>query len=197
MDKNKLPQNIIELSNISDKEIPVEKWSGAVVFLLVENKLVLIKRSDLMPTHKGQIGLIGGHKNDDEVDPIETAKREFTEESNISADKITISGLILPVYTTKGKMIIPVLAHYVGSEEEFLRDVKSNGEWDDIVLAPMEFLENLYSWSWASMIGEKDYPIYFAPLLKSKCTYLRSDSDGSYLLWGATAKMVSNFFLKH
>lgn len=193
----KLPQNLIELSNITEQEYPVDKWSGAVVFLVVENSLVLIKRSDTMPSHKGQIGFIGGHKKDGEIDPIVTAKREFFEESNIPSSKIECLGLIHPVWTAKRKIIIPVYAHYKGSADEFLGSVKSNGEWGNLVLVPLSFILNEDIWTRCNLNGVERYSMYFAPLLFRSCRYLYSGAKDPYVLWGASAKMILNFFQKH
>jgi 8-oxo-dGTP pyrophosphatase MutT (NUDIX family) len=193
----KLPQNILELSNITDKEYPAEKWSGAVNLLLVENEVVLIKRSDTMPTHKGQIGFMGGHKDAEESEPIVTAVREFCEESGFDSGKIKCLGLIHPVWTSQRKVIIPVLTQFLGTKKEFLDGVKSNGEWDDLVLAPFKFLYNENHWVRGNIQSGGSFSFYFVPLLLSECTYLNKSIMEPYVLWGATAKMVLNFFQKH
>ena len=69
----KIPKKLTQLSNIIGEDYPLDKWSGAVLFLVVEEKLVFIKRSETMPTHRGQIGFMGGHKLSDESNPFETA----------------------------------------------------------------------------------------------------------------------------
>ena len=37
-----------------------------------------------MPSHKGQVGFMGGHKHEREDDPIQTALRELEEESSFT-----------------------------------------------------------------------------------------------------------------
>jgi 8-oxo-dGTP pyrophosphatase MutT (NUDIX family) len=192
-----LPKNLNELSNITKEEYPVEKWSGAVVMLLVGDQLAFIRRSESMPTHKGQIGFIGGHKHDDEIDPLVTARREFSEESGFESSKIKTLGLCYPVWTSNKKLIIPVLAEFLGTEAEFIREIKSNGEWDDIVLSPLPYLKNTKNWVYGNVISINQYPIYFCALTTASCTFLNKQNPLTYVLWGASAKMVLNFFQKH
>ncbi len=185
------------MSNITSENLLVENWSGAVVFLVVENYLVLIKRSDTMPTHKGQMAFMGGHKKKSEIHPFETALREFEEESGLVASDLEIHGLIYPVLTTAKRLIIPVLASYPGAKEDFLSLAQSNGEWNDLVLVPLEYLSNTELWSRGRVTTENPYHVYFAPLMKEHCIYLSEHKSEPYLLWGATAKMILNFFQKH
>ncbi|MFT6632572.1 MAG: 8-oxo-dGTP pyrophosphatase MutT (NUDIX family) [Bacteriovoracaceae bacterium] len=192
-----LPKSIKELSSITNEDYPVEKWSGAVVMLLVGDKFAFIRRSETMPSHKGQIGFIGGHKHDNEIDPLDTAIREFCEESGFVSSKIKTLGLTQPVWTSKRQLIIPILAKFLGTESEFLTRIKSNGEWDDIVLAPVSYLKEESNWTHANVISEKPYAVYFCPLTFEECRFLNNTVGSSYVLWGASAKMVLNFFQKH
>lgn len=182
---------------MTGQNIPVEKWSGAVVMLLVNGKLAMIRRSESMPTHKGQIGFLGGHKNLKETEPAETAVREFCEESGFTSSKVNTLGLIYPVWSSHKRLIVPVLSSFCGSEQEFLEGVKSNGEWDNIVLVPLDYLANDLIWSFANIYAPTMYPVYFCSLSTESCTYLCENISDPYILWGASAKMVLNFFQKH
>lgn len=146
-----------------------------------------------MPTHKGQIGFMGGHKKVNESCPTVTAQREFTEESSIASDKIDILGMLKPVVTSHRKLIVPVVARVKITQSDFLHQLNSNGEWDNIVLAPLDHLRDSSLWSKGSYnTGNQAYPIYFAPLSLDTCTYLKQVKS-PYILWGASAKMVLNF----
>ena len=197
LSKTNLPQDLSQLSQMKSLEYDPQSWHGAVVFLVVENSLCLIRRSDTMPTHKGQIGFIGGHKTAAEVDPMTTALREFTEESNLSHDLLEIKGLIHPVMTSKRRMIIPVVAEYKESKNHLLKNIKSNGEWDNLILVPLDILEQDSYWSFATLHAEKKHQMYFFPLMHEFCEYLNTYEKDCYVLWGATAKMIVNFFQKH
>lgn len=191
--KFNLPKSIQELSNISEQNKLALNWSGAVVMLMVEDHFVFIRRSLTMPTHKGQIGFIGGHKKDDEIDPVLTAKREFLEESSLNPSKLVIHGLLDPVITAKKRVIIPVLCEIDMQKDEFLGKVTSNGEWENIVLCPVEYLKQPKRWSYGNYNAMKSYPVYFASLSHQVCHYLYT-SERPYLLWGASAKMVLSFY---
>ena len=193
----KLPQNLNELSSILDKDLSVDNWSGAVVFLLVEDSLVFIRRSLSMPTHKGQIAFMGGYKKDHENDPVETALREFEEESAMSSKMLEFLGLVYPVLTVSNELIIPVVSRFLGSKERLIEGMNSNGEWDEFVIAPISFLANMDYWVKGSIFTQQQYSVYFAPLLKAFCFYSDDFEFNPYILWGASAKMVLNFFQKH
>lgn len=195
--KTNLPQDLSQLSSIADPLHDVFNWSGAVVFLKVEDSLLLIRRSDTMPTHKGQVGFVGGHKNDGEDHPFITAQREFTEETGISKDMIEVKGLLDPVMTSKRRLIIPVYAEYKDSISHLLQTANSNGEWDNMMAVPLNALSRIESWSVARLKHTtQDYLMYFFAMDKSYTTY-QLNVDESYMLWGASAKMIVNFFQKH
>ena len=190
---NRLPQNIAELSSITQGKYPVDKWDGAVVMLVVDGHFALIRRSYNMPTHKGQIGFMGGHRQSGEFEPYVTAQREFFEESGFDGSRIKCLGLVEPVYTVRMKLIIPVVAEFDGSKAEFLKNVRSNGEWENLVLVPIEHLETSEMWT-KCISKDRHAAVYFHPLLTSICTYYRKPKKVAYVLWGASAKMIVNFF---
>ncbi len=161
--------------------------------LVVDGHFVLIRRSYSMPTHKGQIGFIGGHRQADELNPYDTAKREFFEESGFNRDKLSFLGLVEPVYTVRMKLIIPVVAEFNGTIKEFIKNIESNGEWENLVLVPIEHLENSKMWT-KGMSRDRHAAVFFHPLLTSICTYYRKPKKVAYVLWGASAKMIVNFF---
>lgn len=190
-----LPQNLEQLSSTTQKNRPIENWSGAVVVTIIEEMFVLIRRSDTMPTHKGQIGFMGGHKSLTEIDPIDTAMREFEEESGIDRSQLDIQGLLKPVVTSRQRLIIPVVAKSALSKEIFFSKVQSNGEWDNIVMAPIKYLAQSHLWSYGHYCLDqidKSYPVYFASLSQDECFYM-NPYRAPCQLWGASAKMILNF----
>ena len=195
IDNINLHFSLESLSSITNDNYPVELWSAAVIILMVEDSLVFIKRSDTMPSHPGQISFVGGHKLLSEIDPVDTAKRELFEETSIPADNFDFFGMIHPVKTARNKLIIPVAAKYKHSKKQFLDEVTSNGEWNNLVLAPVSLVKNIALWQRAEILNsshEKITDIFYFPLLANKCFYLNEAQ--TYVLWGASAKMVLNFF---
>ena len=54
---------------------------AAVSILIIDKKEILyIKRSNEMPTHKGQIAFPGGKREEEDIDIVSTAVRESREE---------------------------------------------------------------------------------------------------------------------
>lgn len=167
-------------------------WSGAVVMLLSNERVIFIQRSETMPTHKGEVGFMGGHKQKGETCPKVTALREYAEESGFGQETISVLGLLRPVVTSKHRVIIPVVARLNLSLKTFLKGVKSNGEWSNLIVVDLNQLGLQQAWSKGYYCLEKDFPVYFACLHKSFSQYLYPTNKSS-ILWGASAKMVLDF----
>lgn len=192
-----LPQSIIELhrenSHLNNSD-SVLNWSGAVNLIILEKEIVFIKRSEDVPTHKGQIGFMGGHKMEKE-DPIECALREFNEESSLNSNQLKPLGLLGPVQTSIGSTIIPVLSHLNVNKLEFFNKIQSNGEWDEVFSIKIENFFKLDRWVngiWKNHQGDKGN-ILFYPIEKSEIFTINELKNEDYLLWGVTAQIVWNF----
>lgn len=195
MNLKNLPQTLEDLSSIVPDNISIKNWSGAVNMVFVGEELVLIRRSDEMPSHKGQMGFLGGHRSEDDKSPIDNAFRELEEESGISRSNFTFKGVVTPVFTGKNKVIIPVVSKFNGSREKFISSMHSNGEWSSFVLAKFGDLKRVEKWQCAQVVSEKNYNIYFYSLLERDVSiFPKGQDDQKLILWGASAKMVWNFF---
>ena len=151
-------------------------------FVLLQDKVIFIKRSELMPTHKGQVAFFGGHKNFDEIEPQQTAFREFEEESSISSDKLSFIGLLRPIQTSTRHSIVPVLSSLQMTIAEFGATVKSNGEWDEIYLIDFDELSKSDRW----MSGT----YHHTAGQTTKIVFFPFNDPTTNLLWGATGKIV-------
>jgi 8-oxo-dGTP pyrophosphatase MutT (NUDIX family) len=175
-----------------DNTLSISEWKGAVLFLCNSESLFLIKRSEKMPTHGGQIAFVGGHRTVEETDPWIVAQREFEEETNHSSSIINFLGYLPVVLTARMQPIVPVVAELKMTTAEFLKDVKSNGEWDDIIAYSWKELIKEENWEYAWRNGFGRSAVMFHPIRKG--TYIAVDPPTrSYLLWGATASMVWDF----
>lgn len=180
-------KNVLSQHTLGDLE-----WKGAVIFLCNEEHVFLIKRSEQMPTHGGQIAFVGGHKMATEVDPWEVAQREFEEETNHGRDCLEYLGCLPPVLTARLRPIVPVMAKLTLGTDQFLRDVKSNGEWDEILAYPWSALIKEDGWEYAWRHGFVSNAVMFHPIKTG--TYLPlAQNSKSHLLWGATAHMIWTF----
>ena len=130
------------------------KWDGAVVFLFVEDSIFLIQRSDTMPTHAGQVAFVGGHKKDGE-NPVETAKREFVEETSLDASLLEELQILEPQFTSNQNIIYPVLAKIKMSKVKFLNETFSRFQFESVSEYDMK-LTILGQWAIRSHAREID-----------------------------------------
>lgn len=156
-----------------------EKWKGAVVFLCTEEDVVFIKRSDSMPTHGGQVAFIGGHKLSHELDPWDSARREFNEETGMDPALIDFMGYLPVIMTSRMQAIVPVMAKLTIPLEVFLQDARSNGEWVEMIPYAWADIAREKDWQFAWRNGYTRSPMLFRPLRPT-----------THLLWGATAAIV-------
>ena len=159
------------------------KASGVVCLLFKDDEILFIRRSEVMPTHKGDIAFIGGHLNEFET-ILEGAQREFLEETSISLEDINFLGYLDPVVTSRFKGIHVCCFEILKKKESFLNEVKSNGEWEDIFFISYKRFLNQKNWSFSYLVkGELKRKIYFCDINNTKRN-----------LWGMTASIVFNIF---
>lgn len=164
---------------------------AAVLIPLVmreELMLLLTERTTNLSTHSGQIAFPGGRTDDTDVDAVDTALREATEEIALPRAHAEVLGA-LPTYTTGTAFIItPVVA--------LIRPgftLKPNpGEVADVFEVPLAYLMNPANHrrhqfefdgstrQWLSMP-------YIGP------TDATADPQERYI-WGATAGMLRNLY---
>lgn len=176
----------------TEHTLHADEWKGAVLFLCNEEHVFFIKRSEAMPTHGGQMAFVGGHRKDDEVEPWVVAQREFEEETSISRVDIEFVGYLPVVMTARLQPIIPVIGKLLIPTNEFFRQVKSNGEWDDVIAYPWKELMMEENWEFAWRNGYAKFPVLFHPIRQG--TFIpKTQNFHTHLLWGATASMVWDF----
>jgi 8-oxo-dGTP pyrophosphatase MutT (NUDIX family) len=179
------------IKNVLTQHTPApHEWKGAVLFLCNEDHVFLIKRSESMPTHSGQIAFVGGHKKDIET-PWDVAQREFEEETHHARGCLELLGFLPLVMTARNQPIVPVVARLSIPTAQFLAEVKSNGEWDDILAYPWSELIQEERWEFAWRHGYTQSPVMFHAIREG--TYLPLETNVKpHLLWGATAHMIWN-----
>jgi 8-oxo-dGTP pyrophosphatase MutT (NUDIX family) len=75
-----------------------------------EYEYILTKRMDTLRTHKGQVCFPGGMKDDKDKNEIRTAYREANEEIGIEDKSLTFLAQLVPVCTSAGVLLTPVVA---------------------------------------------------------------------------------------
>ncbi len=181
-----------EFALIKDPSI----WHGSVAMVFLEDSLIFIKRSQTMPSHRGQIAFIGGHKLAHEIHPVEVALREFEEETSLDSRRLENFGILPAVLTANKTAIIPVVLKWKGSVDDFTNRVKSNGEWDLLFQVKMNLLLNKKNWSYAKRFGsETNGKLMYRTLLSEEYKEIKNLSSKSPEMlnfWGASARMLWN-----
>ena len=156
-----------------EKPFPIYDEVYASVAILINSKkeILYIKRSDNLPTHKGDIAFPGGKKEESDSDIVTTALREVQEELFLNPSTIRPFGVLDPVDTVEYKFkVFPIVC------ESFDKPTKINkDEVQDFYLLDISDLDNLNNWEFR---GNYDNDWIF-----------KFDDQ---ILWGATAHMTRN-----
>ncbi|MBA3971606.1 MAG: CoA pyrophosphatase [Bacteroidetes bacterium] len=166
------------------KQIPSENYNpkkSAVLILLFPQggsiRTVLIQRPEYDGVHSGQIAFPGGKFEFNDIDLMQTALRETTEEIGVAPEGIIIIGSLTELYITPSNFLVQPFIGYVTEEPQFLMDPR---EVQSILTTDVFKLN--------SKVGEK--VILQSGGYKIKTPYY--DIEG-FTVWGATAMIISEF----
>ncbi|HAR96833.1 MAG TPA: CoA pyrophosphatase, partial [Deltaproteobacteria bacterium] len=99
---------------------------AGVLILLYPNQqrdqlyLLLTRRTETLPDHKGQISLPGGSQEPDDASLAHTALREACEEVGVSPDDIRILGHLTPIYIPPSDFCVHPYVAYTPRAPSFL-----------------------------------------------------------------------------
>ncbi len=151
--------------------------AGVLVPLCARNgevRVVLARRSEHVPHHKGQVCFPGGSQDPGDADLFATAVREAEEELGIRGETVELLGAMEPVPTVTGFFIQPYVVR-IPEETGFLLDDFEMAEVFDVPL--LVFTEyDRYRCAESTFLGE-EYKLYFFDY-------------GPHTIWGATAKIL-------
>ena len=139
----------------------------------------LIKRSETMTAHRGQVAFPGGKRDPEDPSPLHTAVRETHEELGFPADAIEVDGRLDDVSTSTGFVISP----FVG----WLRE--------DLVPAPNEHeIARAFCVPLGAFVGRDPRPHFFrgTGLTRIVPSWEIPGEDGE-VVWGATGRIVRSF----
>ena len=139
-----------------------------------EVTVVLARRSERVPHHKGQICFPGGSRDPGDADLFATALREAGEELGIRGENVELIGAMEPVPTVTGFFIQPYVVQ-IPAETRFSLD---DFEMEEVFEVPLSvFAEyDRYRCAETTFLGE-EYLLYFFDY-------------GPHTIWGATAKIL-------
>lgn len=139
-----------------------------------ELRVVLARRTEEVPHHKGQICFPGGSRDASDADPCETALREAEEEMGIRPADVDLLGAMDAVHTVTGFSIRPIVA-LIPPETRFSLAPFEMAETFDAPLAHFVRFD-LYRFAPEAFMGIHGR-IYFLDF-------------GPYTIWGATARIL-------
>ncbi len=167
------------LSTPGDPAAPPEglRPAGVLVPLRLRNgevTVVLARRTERVPHHKGQVCFPGGSRDPGDTDLLATALREAEEELGIRGEDVDVLGTMEPVPTVTGFFIQPYVVRIPG-EVRFSLDEFEMAEVFEVPLSVFSEHDR-YRCAEATFLGE-EYRLYFFDY-------------GSHTIWGATAKIL-------
>ena len=139
-----------------------------------EVRVVLARRTERVPHHKGQVCFPGGSRDPGDGDLLATALRESEEELGIRPGDVELLGALEPVPTVTGFFIQPFIGR-IPAGSRFLLDEFEIAESFDVPLSAFTDLSQ-YRAAETTFLG-KPYLVYFLDY-------------GSHAIWGATARIL-------
>ncbi len=143
-----------------------------------EYHLLFTKRSDRVPSHKGQVSFPGGAYSEGDAGLLDTALRESWEEIGLKAGDAEILGELDDAPTTTSGFNISPFVAVIPYPYEFRL---SHDEIDEIFDVPIAALSHRDDWKLESYVFDNQVFINY--------TY---EYEG-WVIWGATARIVQLF----
>lgn len=155
---------------------------AAVLVLLYEHKdeihVVFQKRTESVRDHKGQISFPGGAADPEDLDLLDTALRETHEEIGVPPHEIDVLGRLDDMITVSNFRVTP----YVGWLARYPYEWRfSDEEVAYLLEVPLRRLLDP-----ATLIPDRRF-------INGRDYVFQSYQWGDDLIWGATARMLTNF----
>ncbi len=155
---------------------------GAVVIPIFkkENHIYVLftKRTEDLPTHKGQISFPGGKKEDTDESLLATALRETNEEIGLSSSSLEVWGELDQFRTHTSNFLLSVFLCFIPYPFELTLSKK---EVEEILEVPLEELLDEKKWVQKEFKTEKTiHNVWFFDFHNK-------------IIWGATAEIVQHF----
>ena len=141
-------------------------------------EVLLTRRTEDLPTHKGQISFPGGRVDATDTDVYDAALREAWEETALPRDAVSILGRLDPYVTVTAYEVTPV----VGLVEQPVDLVAEPGEVGEIFTVPLAFLLDPANHRREGRTVDGVQRAYYAIPYQNK------------YIWGATAGMLINLY---
>ncbi|AKL74320.1 NTP pyrophosphohydrolase [Actinobacteria bacterium IMCC26256] len=145
-----------------------------------ETHLVLMKRPDSAPSHKGEISFPGGNRSSNDSNLRETALREAHEEVGISPEAVEVLAELPTIGTVKGAFAITPFVGFISERPALVADPREVDEVFTVALSELLHPETWHSERWDLWGEEFDMSFY---LLENET------------VWGATARILTGLLV--
>jgi 8-oxo-dGTP pyrophosphatase MutT (NUDIX family) len=139
--------------------------------------VVLTKRGDNMPTHKGQIAFPGGRVHAEDADLVATALRECHEEIGLVPEHVRVLGRLDEFTAGYGIVVTPVVG-VIPPQYDFLLDL---AETSAVASVPIRSLMEPGTYVKNAHLSPGGHPSYHF--------YVNNGWD----IWGVTARILVQF----
>ena len=141
-----------------------------------DDYLVLTRRADHLPTHRGQIAFPGGRVDPRDADATQTALRECYEEIGIGPDCVRVLGRLDEFTAGYGLVVTPVVG-VIPARCEFRLDPAETTEVASVPLRSLMAQANFVRDAHLSPSGHPSYHFYV----------------NGWDVWGVTARIIVQF----
>ncbi|MFQ5881830.1 MAG: NUDIX hydrolase [Candidatus Methylomirabilales bacterium] len=140
--------------------------------------ILLIKRTEHVKTHQGQIGFPGGTWQPEDPDPTATALREAHEEMGIRPEDVEVLGELDDTSTATSNFLITPVVGVIPSPYPFQINRE---EIADLLSLPLEVLRDPQAFQEETWERE------------GRRVQVLVRREGSHVIWGATARILRHF----
>lgn len=161
----------------SVEDTPVRSAAVFVLFAHLDDSpiLLLIRRSQHVALHKGDVAFPGGVREASDLSDLETAYRETEEEIGAHVDQIEFWGELNKVETSTGFTVTP----FTGQLLDVSSLTPQRREVAEIIMAPMNALIDPHAVRSISVLNG------------AEIEHVPAYAYNGHVIWGATARILS------
>ena len=174
-------QHRVNHFNNDTVDIPNTKKSAVLILFFHDDgilKMIVIRRSQYVGIHSGQIAFPGGRFEEEDKDVRTTALREIHEEIGIPEEKIEIIGRLSDIYVPPSNFLISVFVGYLSERPIYKIQER---EVDEIIEIPFD---DFYK---PDVIKEKDFYVNSIKAVSMAPYFDVTNAE----IWGASAMVIS------
>ncbi len=176
---------IDRIEGLENRDWPQDAKRSAVTFLLFPKdgqiNTLFMKRPEYPGVHSGQVSLPGGQKEKEDATLLNTAIREYREETGIILEERNYMGALSEFYIPPSNFLVQPYIAFVNELTELFPDKTEVESLHQIVLEDLFMEENFTTENILIRNKEKK-----SINIKAPCYMV-----GGLRIWGATAMMIS------